>query len=1792
MTSTHLQQTPRQHLTLLYVAALCATALVLAIGFFAVRRAGDQQAHEAHILNVTGRQRVLSEELGTDALALLAATDAAGRQRWSAKLRASLRTLERVHLGLQHGDAELMLPGTNSDEIRSRFARLDPSYFALHDAAQALLFHVSESTIPPREAETRALVEKILDAEPPYLEMMSGIVGQYEKESEAHSVMVGKLEVSWLFVALALLLAEGLFIFRPAARKVRQSINALEMMHDALRHETTSVQLLQVAATAANEAANLTEATRICLTEICRLTDWPVGHAYFMAGDGTNELVSSKIWHLNDPARFDAFRRITEKTRLAVGQGLPGRVLESARPQWIADTRKESNFPRFAATGDIGIRAGFAFPLLVGTEIVGVLEFFIAEVIEPDERFLEVVAHIGTQLGRVVERQRAVDALRHESNLLQTLLDHLPDAIYFKDTESRFVRVSRHVHLRGINSPEEAIGKSDFDFFTEEHARPAFEDEQRIIATGVPIVDKVEKETFADGSECWVLTTKAPIFDSIGRVTGIVGASRDITERVRMEEDLRRSKESYQQIVNDASDIIYRADVEGHFTFINATGARMMRASEEELVGSHFLSLIRPDWHAAASRFYGRQLIKRIANTYYEYPAVTMDGEEIWLGQNVQLLVEGENVAGFQAVARDITERKRVEAERQVISEIIEGVSTTANLDELLHLVHGSLKKVLYAENCFVALHNHATGLFEQTFHVDQFDSPTLTFKTKKTGTAYVYRTERPLLMNTEMFEELVRQGEIELVGTPPAAWLGVPLRTPSKTLGVLVVQHYDNKNAYSERDLEFLSSVGGQIALAIERKRAEESLQESAAQLKEAQHIAGVGSWQLDLKTKVVTWSDEHFYIFGLDPQMFGASYETYLGCLHPEDREMVMALTSASLRDKTFKSYDHRIIRPDGTVRFVHIDGKVVLDEDGSLLKMVGTALDITVRKQAEIALLESQTTIFQLMDATPVGLFVVDRSGKPYYANQAAQQILGAGIIPNASLDNMGEVYKVYLADTDQIYPAERMPVAMALRGEKVVVSDIEIHRPDAIASLEVSAAPIYDTDGQIAYGIAAFIDVTERKRMETDLERARDVAIESARLKSEFLANMSHEIRTPMNGVIGMTGLLLDSELSSEQRDFAETINQSADSLLTIINDILDFSKIEAGKLHFETLDFELSSIVEGAVELLAARAHTKGLEVASLVYGDVPQALRGDAGRIRQVLTNLIGNAIKFTERGDVVLRVTIISEADTHATLRFAVTDTGIGLNAEARERLFRPFVQADGSTTRKYGGTGLGLAISKQLVEMMGGSIGVESEEGRGSTFWFTARFEKQQQPAQQTHTRTRAETDLARMRVLSVDDNQTNRNILFYQLTSWGIRNESAPCAADALIMLRQEAAAGDPFDVAILDMQMPEMDGLELARRIKADPHIAGTKLMMLTSLGNWGDGEDLRQAGIVVHMTKPVKQSQLFDGLATLVSSDATDLEGSTPTKNSQTSQTGHDGTQFAPGKNDAKANTPRKPARILIAEDNSVNQKVALRQLEKLGYAAHAVGNGREALEALALVPYDLVLMDCQMPEMDGFDATIAIRAREESATHSSSSAPPPRRRTPVIAMTANAMKGDRERCLEAGMDDYLPKPVRQDELAAMLERWLPSIEADAAPETCGERADAPAAAAAAAATASRSESACEVRRKLEEMREDLGADITLELVEIFINDTSERLPFLTPMLAAGDCEGLAREAHTLKGSCGSMGAESMAQLSLQLEQEAKVEGAPGANMRQLVMQLMSEFQLIKDALDADRLIAA
>ena len=634
----------------------------------------------------------------------------------------------------------------------------------------------------------------------------------------------------------------------------------------------------------------------------------------------------------------------------------------------------------------------------------------------------------------------------------------------------------------------------------------------------------------------------------------------------------------------------------------------------------------------------------------------------------------------------------------------------------------------------------------------------------------------------------------------------------------------------------------------------------------------------------------------------------------------------------------------------------------------------------------------------------------------------------------------------------------------------------------------------------------------------LDQALKDSQEAAEVKASFLATVSHELRTPMNGVIGMTGLLMDTEPSEEQQSYIETIRQCGEALLSLINDILEYGKIEAGKLELECIDFNLRTTVEDVLGQFAERAQTKGLEITGLVHAAVPTGLRGDPGRLRQILTNFVGNAIKFTDQGDVTVQAFLEQELDDKVIVRFEVTDSGIGIPPDVQARLFHPFTQADSSTSRKYGGTGLGLAISKQLIEQMGGQVGITSQSGHGSTFWCTAQFFKQTTSV----LAIVPSAELTGRRVLIVDDNESNRMILHHLVTGWGMVDDLAQDAASAMNLIEQQAAHGVSYDVAIVDMLMPGKDGLQLAKELKIHPVGSLVRLVILTSLVQRGHAELARQAGFVAYLTKPARHDQLANCLRTVL-----ELPGLV--------STGQPAAIPAPAPPLITRHTLAEigsAPRVLVAEDNLINQKLTVRMLEKLGYQSDVVENGRDALAALERGGYVAILMDCQMPILDGFGATKLIRQREADARASTAVDSPTARHIPIMALTANAMQGDRERCLAAGMDDYLTKPIRKEELKGALERWTQPSQ----PSRTMDSGSTPPPNTAAAADA------FPMIFDTTTMLRNIGGDRELldQLIVLFLQRYQPMLENIRIALAGQDQRAIEQAAHLLKGTAGNL----------------------------------------------------
>jgi len=802
----------------------------------------------------------------------------------------------------------------------------------------------------------------------------------------------------------------------------------------------------------------------------------------------------------------------------------------------------------------------------------------------------------------------------------------------------------------------------------------------------------------------------------------------------------------------------------------------------------------------------------------------------------------------------------------------------------------------------------------------------------------------------------------------------------------------------------------------------------------------------------------------------------------------------------------------RRDGSILHVSQNATVIRDAAGQMISYEGIVEDVTERKRAQEELRETRERYRQLVENANDIIYRCDAHGHFTYVNPTVRKILGY-----TEPEIIGRHFlELVVPDQREIVEAF-YKLQFQTRTQNTYYEFPVLAKNRSTVWMGQNVQTILTGEWILGFQAVAR-DISERKRMEVELAQARDAALASARLKSEFLANMSHEIRTPMNGVIGMSDILLGTSLSAEQRECALTIRSSAEALLALVDDILDLSKIEAGKLTIKTADFDLDELIDGITDIFAERAAAKGLRFRAVIYPNVHRHLHGDAMRLRQVLLNLVGNAVKFTETGEVSLSVMREEDIGDRTELWFLINDTGIGISDRDQENLFTPFVQGDGSTTRKFGGTGLGLAISKQLVDMMGGRIGVASSQGEGSTFWFTASFTKDVRP------NASRGSGLAGVRVLLIDSNEVNRLMLHRHLSSSSVEVEEVATADGALEALRHSASSQHPFDAIVLEMQLAGTDGVTVARAIHADPLIEKIPIVLVTAIGRRKSDLDFFKAErIDTFVMKPVRRAQLAAALAQVVR-----------VEDSGAPLSGQPGAAVRHGET-AKT--------ILVVEDNVINQKVALGQLRVLGYEGDVVANGTAAIEAIRRRSYDLILLDCQMPDMDGYEVARAIRKMGSDA-----------RRVPIIAMTAHTQDGEREKCLAAGMDDYLAKPVSTQRLNAVLVRWLGTRE---------EVVDG---------------------EKIAGLQQLARANPSFmrDIAGLFREDAVLRIHELRDSAGRSDAETIARAAHSLKSSSGNIGASRMYSLCETIESNARTGKLD--QVAEMVEQLATELDRALQAL--------
>jgi PAS domain S-box-containing protein len=1206
----------------------------------------------------------------------------------------------------------------------------------------------------------------------------------------------------------------------------------------------------------------------------------------------------------------------------------------------------------------------------------------------------------------ISQHKKAEQELEKEKAYLEQFFQSAQEAIVISDKQGCIIRINpEFTKIFGYTS-EETQDRMIYDLISP----PDDHDQAKTYAQNAAKGEKVAFEAIRrhkTGNLLNVSCFVSPISID-GQHVANYAVYRDITAKKQSEEALKTEKAYFQQLFEAAQEGVVMTDLNHNVIFINSSFTRVFGYSLPEATGHSIDELVAPPGTLQDAANISKRVTdgKKIS---FEALRKRKDHTLIYVAcVATPIEIDGKQVGNYAAY-RDITAQKKSEealkTEKAYFQQLFESAQDAIVMSDMEH-------KIIFSNNAFMNVFGYSP---DETVGrtIDELVAPSESRQAAADITKQV-RDEKKSIA----FEGIRQRKDGRLIHI---SCVVNPIKIDDKPVG-----HY---GVY--RDIT-------------EQRQAEEALQREQAYLKQLFERSPVAIVMLDKDDRVYHLNEEFTRLFGypeteaLDrlvddlilpegEKKEGLSFNRHAADIHDKkvfecrrrrkDRSLIdvaVLLTPIVINNQHVGGYAlYQDIterkKAEEALRRAHDELEMRVRERTAQLAETNRELEeeMQERRRSEEALRLSEEQFRRLFEQSNDAI-VIHQLGRIIDVNQRTCEMLGYSREQLLALSVLNLLPEKERSNTSQ-------QLQTGYEAASMLYETLWQRADGSLIDVEISTK-VTDPGKKIAQNVAR--NITERKQAETELKKAKELAEGANRAKSEFLANMSHEIRTPMNAVIGMTGLLLDTSLSTEQLDYIETVRTSADNLLQIINDILDFSKIEAGKLELEIIEFDLRTAVEEVADMLAGRAFQRGLEFACDIDPETPSLLLGDPGRIKQILINLANNAVKFTEKGAVVIRVTLEQETDTQARLHFTVTDTGIGIPEARLHRLFQSFSQIDASTTRKFGGTGLGLAISKQLIEAMGGKIGVHSQEGRGSTFFFSIDLAKQ---IVRDEPGPLMPIDFKNKRLLVVDDYPINCEILGSYLKSWGCYNETAASAQEALHLLFKALEKQQPFDMMLTDHMMPGMDGETLGKAIKSDPRLKQTILIMLTSRGLRGDALRMKEIGFAGYLTKPIKRSLLFDCIITALAEALPAKAKEMPQKEKELI-TRH-----------SIEEVKKHRIRILVAEDNAINQKLALRLLEKFGYRAEAVGNGAEAVKALELIPYDLVLMDVQMPEMDGLEASRTIRNLESKVLNHG---------IPIIALTAHALKGDRETCLTAGMNDYLPKPIEPNKLFELLNKYL------------------------------------------------------------------------------------------------------------------------------------------------------
>jgi len=1320
------------------------------------------------------------------------------------------------------------------------------------------------------------------------------------------------------------------------------------------------------------------------------------------------------------------------------------------------------------------------------------------------------------------ERRLAEDELARQRILLASTIDTIPDIVFVKDAEGRYLQCNpSFAELIGRDC-KEIVGRTDYDLFGAEVADEFRENDQHVIDAGTRHTNE-EWVSYSDGSKRLLETTKVPYQDSAGKVGGVLGISRDITERYQAAEALAKVEERQRLVLDSAGEGIFGLDVHGRVTFCNRAAAFMLGYGADELLGVSMHEAVHYA-HADGAGYDEATCPMRAA--FHDGVTRNIDGEVLWRKDGTAFPVEytatpishDGKLVGAVIVFRDISSRQAAEAQVKAGMERFQ-VLFDASPDPYLILDGGCFSDCNQAAVDLLRYHDKQELLARHPGDISPDTQPDgEPSKDKAEAMVAVAHAQ-----GSHRFDWVhCRKDGVELpveVTLTPIELAGEP--------ALLVVWH----------DLT-------------ERNKAQQALREGEEKLRSMlQNVPGVVyRCLLDEHWTMLFISDEIEALSGYPGADFlGADPKrTFARIMHPDDVEPIAEQVQAAVAERRTYSVEYRIIDRRGETHYVYAKGQAVYTDDGMPGFLDGSIFDISEKREAELAMRKSEQQFRSLFNATTIPLVSVDADER-MMINPNFTEVLG---YTPEDIPTLAQWWPLAYPDPDyRQWVMDNWEAAV----QRAAEANTNIRSDEYRVTCKNGEVRRMFIGGRIEedFFLATFIDVTEIKQAEESMRQAKELAEEATRAKSDFLANMSHEIRTPMNAIIGLSHLALGTELDRKQHDYLSKIQSSANNLLGIINDILDFSKIEAGKLDMEQVDFDLLDVLDNFSNVVAVKAAEKSLELIIDLADDVPMGLIGDPLRLNQILINLANNAIKFTDHGECALRIEVQQRGDSDIQLRFVTRDTGIGMTEAQRGRLFQAFSQADSSTSRKFGGTGLGLTISKRLVEMMDGEIGVDSEPGVGSEFWFTAHFGISTEPMQR-HPRA-LPGDLQDLRVLVVDDNPTSRTILSRYLDTFGFRSEQAANGEQALAMLE---AADPPYDLVLMDWKMPGMDGIETTRRIQADDKIAVMpRVLMVSAYGREELRESAQQVGIDNYLVKPINPSMLFD--ATLEAF-------------------GHELQQGIKTDHRSQAAEHLRGAHLLLVEDNEINQQVATELLEQAGLTITIANHGREALELLDTQKYqfDGVLMDIQMPIMDGYTATREIRQDGRF------------KQLPIIAMTANAMAQDRERALEAGMNDHIAKPIDVKDLFEVLGRWIAVADdqrraAENSPQETA--ADTPATEPP-IATEIPDLDGLDTQAGLQRMAGNSA--LYLNILGKFRDTQTDAVERIRAAVEDAEMATAEREAHTLKGLAGNIGAQALYDVAQRAESAIRrgEVGEEGGGIATLLTALQTELTTVMAAL--------